>query len=287
MLKKTIRWAIRKLRTWLEEDPSKEKRNYDKDEFLYPWLNSVFLQIVEDDIRRPDYAWGVLQGANLAKALGISRISVIEFGVAGGNGLVELEKISQKVERIYGIGIDVYGFDRGVGLPKPVDYRDTPNLVLEGFFKMDQEKLKNRLKKAQLILGPIEDTLPKWISTEPSPVAFIAVDVVLYSATMQVLKLFDADHALLLPRVHCYFDDIFGFTLGDHNGELLAIADFNGSHDLKKVSKIHGLKYFIHNSYSSASWVEKFWIAHIFNHKFYGQYDGLVKRGTLDLDQWG
>jgi hypothetical protein len=286
MFKKTIRRTIRRLRDWLEEDPRKEKRNYDKDEFLYPWLNSVFSEILEIGTRRPDYAWGVLQGVNLAKALGISRVSVIEFGVAGGRSLVELERVSQKVESIYDVGIDVYGFDRGVGLPRPVDYRDTPNLVVEGFFQMDQEKLRNRLRVAQLILGPLEDTITQFIATKPSPVAFIAVDVVLYSSTMQVLKLFDADQALLLPRIHCYFDDIFGFTLGDHNGELLAISDFNSSHSIKKISKIHGLKYFVPGRYRNTDWVEKFWIAHIFDHALYGQYDGLVKRGTLDLDQW-
>jgi hypothetical protein len=54
-----------------------------------------------------------LQGAHLAKALGIKRVSVIEFGVAGGNGLVALDRIAEKVEQALGIDIDVYGFDTG------------------------------------------------------------------------------------------------------------------------------------------------------------------------------
>jgi len=33
----------------------------------------------EGDVRRFNYAWGVLQGVNLAKVLGVSRVSVIEL----------------------------------------------------------------------------------------------------------------------------------------------------------------------------------------------------------------
>jgi hypothetical protein len=47
---------------------------------------------------------------------------------------------------------------------------------------------------------------------------------------MNALALFEADHRLLLPRVRCYFDDILGFTFGDHVGERLAISEFNESH---------------------------------------------------------
>jgi hypothetical protein len=30
------------------------------------------------------------------------------------------------------MGVDVYGFDTGVGVPKPMDYCDLPNLYTEG-----------------------------------------------------------------------------------------------------------------------------------------------------------
>ena len=35
-------------------------------------------------LRRPHFAWGAVQAVNLAKALDIPRISLVEFGVAGG-----------------------------------------------------------------------------------------------------------------------------------------------------------------------------------------------------------
>lgn len=37
---------------------------------------------------RPNYAYCTYHAADLARRLGIPRISVIEFGVAGGNGLL-------------------------------------------------------------------------------------------------------------------------------------------------------------------------------------------------------
>ena len=85
-------------------------------------------------LQRPHYTWGMAHGAWLARNLGIDRISVIEFGVAGGNGLVALDRAAELVEARLEVGIDVYGFDSGAGLPKPEDYRDLPNLWSTGDF---------------------------------------------------------------------------------------------------------------------------------------------------------
>jgi hypothetical protein len=285
MLKKIARTAIRGFRKWLEEAPARRPHDYHKGWNQYPWLNSLLLKLVEakGGAHRPAYAWGVLHGANLAKALGIKRVSVVEFGVAGGNGLIALEKIAAKVEEIFGVGIDVYGFDTGYGLPKPQDYRDLPNLYSEGFFPMDVDKLKSRLTRAQLILGPVEHTVPQFMRSKPSAIAFISVDLDLYSSTIEALTLFDADQALLLPRVHCYFDDIIGFTFSDYNGERLAMAEFNASRTMRKISPIYGLRYFLPQQYRESMWSEKFYMAHIFDHDLYGRYDGLSKLATLDL----
>jgi hypothetical protein len=56
----------------------------------------------------------------LGKTLGHERISVIEYGVAGGNGLRMLEEHAKKIESILGVKIEVYGFDTGKGLPQPL-----------------------------------------------------------------------------------------------------------------------------------------------------------------------
>jgi hypothetical protein len=181
------------------------------------------------------------------------------------------------------VKIDVYGFDAGVGLPKPEDYRDLPNLYSEGTFAMDIEKLKGRLKKARLFLGLVEKTVEDFIRSGPSPVAFISIDLDLYSSTTHALRILDVDQNLLLPRVHCYFDDIMGRNCCEYNGERLAIAEYNAAHEMRKIAPIYGLKYFLPARHAQQMWTEKFFITHIFDHHLYGDYDGLTQNRALNL----
>ncbi len=85
-------------------------------------------------VDRPHYGHCVYNAAVLAKKLGYSRMSVLEFGVAEGNGLVILEYHAQEVSRQLSIDIDIYGFDTGEGLPEPSDYRDLPYFWKKGDF---------------------------------------------------------------------------------------------------------------------------------------------------------
>jgi hypothetical protein len=239
-------------------------------------LNPIYVKVRRQRDCQHGYTWGMVQGVHLAKVLGIDRVSAIEFGVAGGRSLMVLERLADSVQSIFGVTVDVYGFDTGVGLPKPVDYRDMPNLWSEGFFKMDVEKLKSRLKRAELVLGPVSDTLPKFLDSQPSPVVFVGFDVDLYSSTRDALALFNADTRLLLPRVHCYFDDILGYSFGDCVGERLAISDFNCKHEERKISPIYGLQYYVPKRFADEMQWEKQYMAHIFDHKLYNQYDGSI-----------
>src|SRR4051794_1057437 len=89
-------------------------------------LGSYLSRLENGLVERPHYGYCVYQGALLAKKLGHRRVSVIEFGVAGGKGLLNLEYHAEEASRALGIEIDIYGFDTGKGLPAPVDYRDLP-----------------------------------------------------------------------------------------------------------------------------------------------------------------
>jgi hypothetical protein len=222
---------------------------------------------------RPQYAWGVVWGAYLARALGIKRVSVMELGVAGGNGLVVLEAIAEKVKSYLGIDIDVYGFDSGTGSPKPTDYRDAPNLLQEGVYPMDAEKLKKRLRRAELVLGPIDCTIQSFIQSKPAPVAFVAFDMFLYSATIKALKLFEADEKTLLPRIQCYFGASTGYTHSEFSTDRLAISEFNDAHKLRKISPCYGLDITVPGS---KAWAGRMFLAHIFDHSLYGADDGLI-----------
>src|SRR5580658_9317485 len=104
-------------------------------------IGSVPTRVKYGIFDRPHYAYGVYSAADLAKRLGLDAIQVIEFGVAGGNGLVALEAIATAVETDLGIRIHVCGFDSGGGMPAPVDYRDLPHVWDQGFFAMDVPKL--------------------------------------------------------------------------------------------------------------------------------------------------
>jgi hypothetical protein len=110
-----------------------ETNNYGAPPFGYGTLNRLLTRIAgrDEEVVRPYYAWGALQGINLAKVLGLERVSFIEFGVAGGNGLVALEHLAQSLQGIFGIEIDIYGFDAVSGMPKSKDHRDLPNLWRE------------------------------------------------------------------------------------------------------------------------------------------------------------
>src|SRR5277367_3404106 len=62
-------------------------------------------------LKRPQYAYCIFQAARLAEKLRYPRISVIEFGCGGGNGLVIAEKHIDEVEKIFDVKLELYGFD--------------------------------------------------------------------------------------------------------------------------------------------------------------------------------
>jgi hypothetical protein len=275
MLKRVARKAVHVLRSLLEEPDGRGPL----DSWAGPYTsNTTYSKFMSQPGCGHDYTWGVLHGVKLAKALDVGRVSVIEFGVAGGNGLVALERIAEQAESTFGVKVDVYGFDTGTGLPEVTDYRDMPNLWSKGFFPMDVDKLKARLSRAHLVLGPVAKTVPEFVRAGMPPVAFVAFDVDLYSSTIQALRTFDADEQFLLPRVHCYFDDILGYTFGDHVGERLAISEFNSAHALRKLSPIYGLRHYVPRRHAHRMW-EKYYMAHFFDHVAYGRHDGSIPVG--------
>lgn len=288
MLKRAIRRAVFAAQRWLEEEENfgQSESTAEENRFSYRWVNrKLFPEILAEGGRvfRPQYAWGAIQAAQLARNLGIDRVSMIEFGVAGGNGLVSLEAIARRLESMHDVQIDVYGFDTGTGLPKPRDYRDLPNLYCEGAFHIDLEQIRRRLTKARLVLGLIENTIHDFIESKPAPIGFVAVDVDFYSASAQALRVFGASQKILMPRVHCYFDDIMGRSCSDYNGERLAMSEFNDAHESRKISPIYGLKYYLPPKFKDSMWTEKMFMAHIFDHPLYSEFDGLARNRQLAL----
>ena len=213
-------------------------------------------------VDRPHYLAGVLAAADQALRENVTEISVFEFGVAGGNGLVALQTYADAVERETGVSIRVFGFDTGEGLPEPCnDYRDHPDQWRVSDYKMDVQQLQRRLtKRTELRLGNIKDTVPRFVLESHPPVGFIACDVDLYSSTTDVLRILTLPDKRMLRRVFMYFDDIDFIFNHRFGGELLAIQEFNESTPLVKIDKWRGLKK--QRVFIEQLWFDKMFIAH-------------------------
>jgi hypothetical protein len=230
-------------------------------------LGSVATRVRYGIFDRPHYAYGVYWASDLAKRLGLNAIQVIEFGVAGGNGLLALERIAAVVSADLGIEINVCGFDGG-GMPPPADYRDLPHVWDAGYYAMDVPKLKARLRPdTELVLGDVKRTVSSW--TPKAKIGFIAFDLDYYSSTRDAFELFERLSEDFLPRVYCYFDDIMWPEHALHNewvGELRAIREFNEEHSAKKLCPIH---LFRHTRVHPSPWNDQMYVFHDFSHPEY------------------
>ena len=216
-----------------------------------------------DAVARPHYLAGVLGGADQAKREGVSEISVMEFGVAGGNGLVALQEYAAVVERETGVRIAVYGFDAGGGLPSLCgDYRDHPDQWRPSDYRMDEQALRRRLTdRTSLIIGDIKTTLPDFVAQRKAPpVGFVSVDVDLYSSTVDTLKIFTLPGKRMLRRVPMYFDDTDFVFNHRFAGEFLAIEEFNRAQDRVKIDIWRGI--WKHRPFSESPWLRNMYMAH-------------------------
>lgn len=194
--------------------------------------------------------------------------------MAGGNGLVEMERLSIEVSLATGVDVQPIGFDLGSGMPAPQDYRDLPYIWQKGFFSMDEKLLRNRLTSARLIVGDVAETLTEFLDAANAPIGFISFDVDYYTSTSAALSaLGSSDVKMFAPRVFCYFDD----TVGPHEelhsrfaGELLAIDEFNEQNMTRKIAPVNGLAYKLWPHVEP--WIMGFHVLHLFAHPEYDSY---------------
>src|SRR6266567_675436 len=221
-------------------------------------------------VDRPHYGWCLYFAAREAKALGHKAMTVVEFGVAGGNGLVCLCAHKEALEKELGIEILVVGFDSGSGLPASNDPRDILYCWPEGSFVMDRAALEKRIGgRAQLVLGNVGQTVAAWQPSPHAPIGAVMFDLDYYSSTTSALPLLTKNN--VLPRVWCYFDDICTGpeeAVTDLVGERAAIAEFNLSPDRMmlndNISLVHSFK-----STQPQSWHQQIYVYHRINHPDY------------------
>lgn len=234
-------------------------------------IGSFKFRMRTNALERMHYAYICYNAAHLAKKLNYNQISVIEYGVAGGRGLLILEEYAEEIKKILDVQIDIFGFDLGSGLPKPKDYRDLPYHWKEGFFTMNEKKLKSKLKFSKLIIGNINSTSKDFfLKNNPAPIGAIVYDFDFYSSTKIAMSMLKADSKFFLPRIYCYFDDVIGSETelyNDFTGERLAINEFNAENNDIKLSPAYHLL-----AQATEVWHHQIWIYHLFKHEHYNSF---------------
>jgi hypothetical protein len=222
-------------------------------------------------LNRPQYAYGMLRAADGAALAGLNQVSICEFGVAAGAGLLNMCNLADILSKETGIQFNIYGFDTGSGIPVIDSYKDHPELWIEGDFPMqDPAILQKKIDgKATLILGDIEQTIQDFSRTlsPQSPIGFMAIDVDIYSGTKSAFRIFDhPDPQVFLPAISMYFDDIAMFYANSWCGELAAIQEFNQEKILRKIDKDYSLPG--DRAMRNSLFYKHMYIAHILDHPF-------------------
>ena len=191
---------------------------------------------------RPHYESLIYETSKNAIKLGFNEISVVELGVAGGNGIKSILKYKRKIEKILDIKINIVGFDTGTGLPNSNLKEDLPYFWKQGdYTNINLKDLEKEDSSIKIYEGNISSTIDKYILENKIKIGLIFFDLDLYSSTKLFLDKIPAlsEKKLLLPRVFCYFDDLFvaDYTLNDINGEPLAIKEFNNQFKKIKLGK--------------------------------------------------
>jgi hypothetical protein len=231
--------------------------------FLFGGVKS---RVQYDNFRLAHYAFGVYESAQRAKTLGLNEITVIEFGVANGRGLMAMGLYARKVEKHFGIKINVLGFDSGEGMPKTAGFKDHPELYATGDFPLqDREKLLSVLPgNTQLIILDLINS--NWTDYVNTPIAFMSIDVDYYSSTSAVLSnLVRVKADLLLPNTLIYFDDILLPNHNPYQGELLAIIEFNEANKLRKIVNYSQALMAI-RQLKNARWINQVFQLHVLDH---------------------
>ena len=228
--------------------------------------NQVGLKILHDEIDRPAYAYSMWLAAIQAAKLGIKKVHCIEFGVAYGYGLINMCNISKIITESTDIEFCVTGFDSDCGMPELIDYRDHPEIWVQGQFLSEHDKIRQSLTtNAKLISGNIKNTIDNFLNdiTEDCPLGFVSIDVDLYSSTIDCFEIFSLENPrFYLPTTIVHFDDINDqLTNNNYTGEELAIREFNANNDKRKLQELR-----VRQNHFPRGWHDHIYGLHVLNH---------------------
>jgi hypothetical protein len=226
------------------------------------------MRIACDLVVRQQYAFSLLKTAELAMVQGLKSVTVIEFGVAAGAGLVNICDISRNITKLTGVDFKIFGFDSGKGMPPPRDHRDHPEVFSAGSYPLiDRSALMRALPhNAKLILGDIQETLPPFVAglSASSPVGFVVIDVDYYWSAKECLNVFLGAADNYLPWTLVYLDDIGFESANPWAGELLAVREFNEENEMRKINLFRGLRH--KRLFKHTSWFDQVYLLHVLDH---------------------
>lgn len=230
-------------------------------------FGSLRRKIDFDLILRKQHAFALLDLADQARRLRLNRATVIEFGVASGAGLINIQEVARRITEATGVAFDIYGFDSGHGMPAPQSYRDHPELYQLGDFPMDRQALSQKLRpNVSLVLGPLSETIPTFAARDfsHSPIGFVSIDVDYYTSTVEAVKVLAGPAANYFPRVMMWLDDIGNLNHNSKCGELAAIIEFTVQKPLRPIEKPLTLRN--HRRFKNAPWIDHIYQCHVLDH---------------------
>ena len=217
---------------------------------------------------RPAYAYGIRKAAIQAQFFGYDKVTICEFGVAHGDGLIEMIRLADQCSNETGIVFNIHGFDTGSGLPSLNGYKDHPEIWSQGDFTLCDYKALNKVinGRATLHIGDISETVLPFINglNDHAPLGFISVDVDTYTSTVPSLQCFTGHQNGYLPSVITYFDDVGCFFCNPKCGELLAIKEFNDTYIDRIIDEDRTLPG--RRIIKTSRWYNQMYTTHILNH---------------------
>ena len=236
---------------------------------LFIFIFGNFVKKIEYDlVPRCPYAFGVNLAFAEATKQNTKKILIIEFGVASGAGLFNLAYIAKRLSKIYNIDYEVIGFDTGLGMPTPVDYKDHPEKYRAGDFPPLNLPENELPKKTKIHYGKIKETvnLIKCYHEQGVKIGFVSVDVDYYSSTASCLKSLIFDESFYLSSAVLYFDDVYNIDHNEFCGELLAINEFNQTNRFRKICKMTQLKDW--RIFKKAVWLDQMYFLHVLDSSY-------------------
>ncbi len=244
-------------------------------------LGSFRAKVAFDLVERRRYAFPLLKAADYAKAQGIRKIHVLEFGIAAGAGLVNLAWLAGQVTAETGVEIEVVGFDAGTGMPRPRDHRDYPEEFIEGDFPLPDKAALARVLPAnvRVVYGPVAETVRDFVAGIDAPIGFAVLDLAYYSSTVEALAALTGPPELYLPMTLVYLGAVRIDNANPAVGELLAVREFNASRPLRQIHPFTSLR--DKRVFRRAAWLDQIHTLHVLDHPRRSGKDAPVREAWL------